>query len=131
MPSNSNATRTARRVLAVAIAAAVMPMTGCQSARVPDSATARLAAAGAPGGEFVGVIGKVEDLRTGNPADVPAEFLPEEARVARGGAPSPDAPVVLTAPPVDNALVEAEEAVTTPLRRAADPAQLTLTNPIF
>ncbi|HEY7117896.1 MAG TPA: hypothetical protein VH475_15015, partial [Tepidisphaeraceae bacterium] len=49
---------------------------------LPDSSPNQ----GFSGAEFVGVMGKVEDLRTGNPADVPADTLPEEVRVARGGA---------------------------------------------
>ncbi len=78
------------------------------------------------GGELVGVIGKVEDLRTGNPADVPAPMLPEEARLARGGAASPDAPPIFVLAPQDS------EDLTDPgLKVASDPRQLTLSNPIF
>ncbi len=79
------------------------------------------------GGEFVGVIGKVEDFRTGNPADVPAPFLPEEARLARGGAASPDAPAIYVMRPED----ERPDATDPTLRAAADPRQLTLAEPIF
>src|SRR5258706_7228552 len=79
------------------------------------------------GGEFVGVIGKVEDSRTGNPADVPAPFLPEEARLARGGAASPDAPAIYVMRPED----ERPDATDPTLRAAADPRQLTLSEPIF
>jgi hypothetical protein len=81
------------------------------------------------GGEFVGVIGKVEDYRTGNPADVPAPFLPEEARLARGGAASPDAPPVYVMRQDDDA--DRPDPIDPTLRAAADPRQLTLANPIF
>ncbi|MDB5322321.1 MAG: hypothetical protein JWN40_3952 [Phycisphaerales bacterium] len=79
------------------------------------------------GGEFVGVIGKVEDLRTGNPADIPAPFLPEEARLARGGAPSPDAPAIYVMRPEN----DRPDAVDPALRAAGDPRQFTLSEPIF
>jgi hypothetical protein len=78
------------------------------------------------GGELVGVIGKVEDLRTGDPADVPAPMLPEEARLARGGAASPDAPPIYVLAPQDS-----EDLTDPALKMASDPRQLTLSNPIF
>jgi hypothetical protein len=55
---------------------------------LPDSSPNQ----GFTGAELVGVIGKVEDLRTGNPADVPADELPEEVRLAAGGKSTPGAP---------------------------------------
>jgi hypothetical protein len=57
---------------------------------LPDSSPNQ----GFSGAELVGVMGKVEDLRTGNPADVPADQLPEEVRLAAGGRPTPDAPKI-------------------------------------
>jgi hypothetical protein len=83
------------------------------------------------GGELVGVIGKVEDLRTGNPADAPAEMLPEEVRVARGGIATPDAPAIIVAADVDNAVAEADDGNNRSLCLALDPRQLTLSSPIF
>jgi hypothetical protein len=76
------------------------------------------------GGELVGVIGKVEDFRTGNPADVPAPFLPEEARLARGGAVSPDSPRVYVMRDDDDD--QPGIPVDPSLRAAADPRQLSL-----
>ena len=77
------------------------------------------------GAELVGVIGKIEDLRTGNPADVPADQLPEERRIAAGGAITADSPKIAL-------LSDAPEDLLPPdLRLATDPSQLTLTDPIF
>ena len=77
------------------------------------------------GGELVGVIGKVEDFRSGNPADVPAPFLPEEARIARGGAVTPDSPrVYVMRDDADND--EHPDLIDPSLRAAADPRQLSL-----
>jgi hypothetical protein len=90
---------------------------------LPDSSPNQ----GFTGAELVGVIGKVEDLRTGNPADVPAEQLPEERRLAAGGKITPDSPQIVLLP--DDGLAEPELAPD--LRLATDPAQLTLSNPIF
>jgi hypothetical protein len=74
------------------------------------------------GSELVGVIGKVQDYRSVNPADVPAPYLPEEARIARGIAPLPDAPVIY---------VLSHEPENVELAEASDPRLLSLANPVM
>jgi hypothetical protein len=90
---------------------------------LPDSSPNQ----GFTGAELVGVIGKIEDLRTGNPADVPAEQLPEERRLAAGGKVTPDSPQIVLLPPD----YSPEPDLTPDLQLATDPNQLTLTTPVY
>ena len=87
---------------------------------IPDSSVNQVFT----GGELVGVIGKVQDYRSVNPADVPAPFLPEEARIARGIAPLPDAPAIAV-------LSHEMTPLNSELADATDPRLLSLTTPLL
>jgi hypothetical protein len=87
---------------------------------IPDSSVNQVFS----GAELVGVIGKVQDYRTVNPADVAAPFLPEEARIARGIAPLPDAPAIAV-------LSHDALPMNTELAAASDPRLFSLTMPLM